>query len=108
AGAAMLTGSGRVSGIRREEGIAAGRRRKTAGAGELDRALFERLRALRKRIAEDNHVPPYIIFSDKTLHEMCRHFPVTADSMRRIAGVGDVKLERYGGKFIAEIKAYRG
>src|SRR5512142_1671898 len=108
AGVAILTGSGRVSGIRREEAKAVGRRRKTAEAGEFDEGLFERLRALRKRIAEEHHVPPYIIFSDKTLHEMCRHFPVTVESMRRIAGVGDVKLERYGGKFVAEIRAYRG
>jgi ATP-dependent DNA helicase RecQ len=108
AGAAALIGNGRVSGIRREEGKAAGRRRKTAESGGFDLTLFERLRALRKRIAEEHHVPPYIIFSDKTLHEMCRHVPVTAEAMRRIAGVGDVKLERYGEKFVAEIKAYRG
>src|SRR5512144_375135 len=57
-GAAILTGNGQVSGIRREEGITAGRRRKTSGAGEFDRTLFGRLRALRKRIAEENHVPP--------------------------------------------------
>jgi ATP-dependent DNA helicase RecQ len=53
-------------------------------------------------------VPPYVIFSDKTLHEMCRHYPATAAELRQITGVGDVKLERYGDAFIAEIRAYGG
>jgi ATP-dependent DNA helicase RecQ len=51
-------------------------------------------------------VPPYVIFSDKTLHEMCRQFPKTASEMRRISGVGDVKLERYGEEFLGEIRTY--
>jgi len=68
--------------------------------------LFERLRVVRKRIAGDNHVPPYVIFSDKTLHEMCVRFPKTAAEMRAISGVGDVKLKRYGGEFLQEIVSY--
>jgi ATP-dependent DNA helicase RecQ len=51
-------------------------------------------------------VPPYIIFSDKTLQDMCRSFPSTAYEMSRISGVGDIKLERYGKDFIDEIKSY--
>jgi len=47
-----------------------------------------------------------VIFSDKTLHEMCMHFPKTASEMRMISGVGDVKLERYGGEFLKEIRSY--
>jgi ATP-dependent DNA helicase RecQ len=105
-GAAVLTGKEEVFGLKREEAKTKERRKKTAEGGWYDDGLFERLRALRKRIAGANRVPPYVIFSDKTLHEMCRHFPVTAAEMRRIGGVGDVKLERYGGEFIAEIKAY--
>ena len=71
-----------------------------------DNALFERLRTVRKRMAEGQQVPPYIIFSDKTLHEMCRRFPLTLSDMRKISGVGDSKLERYGKDFIREIGRY--
>ncbi len=105
-GAAVLTGKEEVFGLKREEVKTKERRRHITEGGWYDDELFERLRALRKRIAGENRVPPYVIFSDKTLHEMCRQFPVTAAEMRRIAGVGDVKLERYGGEFVAEIKAY--
>jgi ATP-dependent DNA helicase RecQ len=106
-GAAALTGKEEVFGLKREDVKAKERRRKTADEGVFDEVLFERLRIIRKRIAGANRVPPYIIFSDKTLHEMCRHFPKTASEMRRISGVGDVKLERYAEDFIAEIRTYR-
>ena len=105
-GATVLTGKEVVFGLMREEVKAKERRRKTADAGFFDEALFERLRMVRKKIAEANHVPPYVIFSDKTLHEMCSHFPKTASEMRRISGVGDVKLERYGREFLQEIRSY--
>jgi ATP-dependent DNA helicase RecQ len=74
--------------------------------GGYDRTLFERLRNVRKKMAEGQQVPPYIIFSDRTLHEMCRRFPSTLSDMRKISGVGDAKLERYGEDFIREIKRY--
>jgi ATP-dependent DNA helicase RecQ len=105
-GRAALTGTDQVFGLKREERTVAGRRGKSAGAGPFDAALFERLRSVRKRLAEAGEVPPYIIFSDKTLHEMSRHYPVTPAEMRRVHGIGDVKLERYGDDFAAEIKAY--
>ena len=105
-GAAVLTGKDEVFGLKREEVKARERRRKAGETGRYDETLFGRLRAVRKRIAEENHVPPYIIFSDKTLHEMCRHFPKTASELRLIPGVGDVKLERYGREFLEEIRTY--
>ncbi len=105
-GAGALTGKEKVFGLKREEAKAVGRRRKTTEAAEFDMALFERLRTVRKRLAESNEVPPYVVFSDKTLHEMCRHYPVSSGDMRQISGVGDVKLERYGNDFISEIKSY--
>lgn len=74
--------------------------------GEYDRTLFERLRSVRKRLADIQQVPPYIIFSDKTLQDMCRRFPSTLPEMKKISGVGDTKLERYGEDFIAEITRY--
>jgi len=61
---------------------------------------------LRKTLAEEQQVPPYIIFSDRSLHEMCRYYPATLAAMKRISGVGDAKLERYGDDFIMEITAY--
>ncbi len=105
-GTAVLTGKEEVFGLKREDMKAKERRRKTADEGLFDKVLFERLRIVRKRIAGESRVPPYVIFSDKTLHEMCRHFPKTASEMRRIPGVGDVKLERYGEEFLEEIRAY--
>jgi ATP-dependent DNA helicase RecQ len=105
-GAAALAGKEEVFGLKREEVKVKERRGKTAEGGLYDETLFERLRIIRKKLAETNRVPPYVIFSDKTLHDMCRHFPKTAPAMRRIAGVGDVKLERYGEAFLEEIRAY--
>jgi ATP-dependent DNA helicase RecQ len=84
------------------------RRGKADDSGGFDTMLFERLRLIRKRLASESRVPPYVVFSDKTLHEMCRHFPTTSSEMRRIPGVGDVKLERYGEEFLSEIRTYRG
>lgn len=103
----VISGEEEVKALKREE--AAVRPKRTGGSAlaGYDEVLFEKLRGLRKRIAGEHHVPPYVIFSDKTLHEMCRHYPVTLTEMRRISGVGDAKLERYGDDFIAEIKKYR-
>ncbi|HLB05483.1 MAG TPA: DNA helicase RecQ [Thermodesulfobacteriota bacterium] len=73
---------------------------------QYDTALFERLRSLRKGIAEEEHVPPFVVFSDKTLHEMCRCYPITLADMRKTSGVGDSKLKRYGDAFVSEVKRY--
>ncbi|MDD5451383.1 MAG: helix-turn-helix domain-containing protein [Desulfovibrionales bacterium] len=61
---------------------------------------------MRKGIAEDEHVPPFIVFSDKTLREMARISPVTPSDMSRISGVGAAKLERYGEAFVRAIRRY--
>jgi ATP-dependent DNA helicase RecQ len=101
----VLYGGEEAKALKREESVKtkAGR---AGDSGHYDKALFERLRSLRKKMAEEHQVPPYIIFSDKTLHEMCRHFPLTLPEMRRISGVGDAKLERYGEAFASEVKKY--
>jgi ATP-dependent DNA helicase RecQ len=104
-GSDILFGKAVVMALRKEERKAKTLKGKDE-AGEYDRSLFERLRASRKRIAEEQEVPPYIIFSDRTLHEMCRHFPSTLPEMRKISGVGDAKLERYGREFVREIQRY--
>ena len=105
-GKAALVGTEQVFGLKREDVSVAAKRRKVSEGGPFDDTLFEKLRVTRKRLAEANGVPPYVIFSDKTLHEMSRHYPVTPVEMRGVHGVGDVKLERYGEEFIAEIRAY--
>ena len=105
-GRVAFTGTDQVFGLKREEVTVTERRRKSTEDGPFDAALFERLRIVRKRLAGANEVPPYVIFSDKTLHEMSRQYPVTSAEMRRVHGVGDVKLERYGDYFVTEIKAY--
>ena len=75
-------------------------------SGHCDEDLFERLRRVRKNIAGEQQVPPYVIFSDKTLREMCRHYPASLLDMRKISGVGDAKLDRYGEFFLGEIQDY--
>lgn len=65
--------------------------------------LFERLRALRLVIAREEGVPPYIIFNDKTLIDMCEKLPVDADTMLSVSGVGQNKLMKYGSRFTEEI-----
>jgi len=65
---------------------------------------FETLRELRKTIADEAGVPPYIVFSDKTLKEMASILPKNEESFLDINGVGQVKLERYGVQFLNKIK----
>ncbi|MEW5744242.1 MAG: DNA helicase RecQ [Nitrospirota bacterium] len=105
-GSDILFGRASITALRKEETKTKAPKEKIAGSGEYSQTLFERLRSLRKRLADAQQVPSYIIFSDKTLQEMCRRFPTTESAMRTISGVGDAKLERYGDAFIAEIRRY--
>ncbi len=75
--------------------------------GAYDRDLFELLRSLRKEIADEQGVPPYIVFSDRSLRDMATLFPVTAEEMLSVSGVGEVKLERYGRRFLQLIRRHR-
>jgi len=68
--------------------------------------LFDRLRSLRIAIAKEESVPPYIIFSDKTLVDMCVKVPFSKEEMLHVNGVGENKFERYGERFIQEIKEF--
>lgn len=68
--------------------------------------LFDELKKLRTNFAVADNVPPYVIFSDATLVEMATYLPLTASDMLKISGVGDLKLEKYGGDFLYEIKSY--
>ena len=68
--------------------------------------LFERLRKLRKEIADEEKVPPFVIFSDKTLRELCEKKPAELESMRFISGIGEVKFEKYGKRFFDALNAF--
>ena len=68
--------------------------------------LFEGLRILRKKIADDAGVPPFVVFSDKTLQDMCVKRPQTEEELLDVHGVGDNKREKYGKAFLEEINRY--
>lgn len=71
-----------------------------------DATLFEQLRALRKQLAEQLAVPPYIVFGDTTLQEMATYFPQSSAALLQITGVGSQKLAKFGETFLATIRAY--
>ncbi len=74
-----------------------------ATLGEDDREMFERLRRLRKALADRDGVPAYIVFSDKVLREMAVRRPATPGQLLDVPGVGPAKLERYGTDFVSTI-----
>lgn len=73
---------------------------------DVDNSLFEKLRAVRRNIAREEHVPPYIIFSDRTLVEMSSYLPKDRSEMLNITGVGATKYDRYGERFETVILDY--
>ena len=75
-----------------------------ASGGEIDQALFEKLRALRKKIADETNVPAFVVFGDATLRQMAIHMPLDSPSFLRIRGVGESKLREHGDDFIALIR----
>ena len=81
-------------------------RKPREGAIECDEALFERLRFLRRKLADERNVPAYVIFSDVSLRQMARNYPTTATEFQRIPGVGEQKLKDFSNAFMGEIKNY--
>ncbi len=73
-------------------------------AGEPDRELFDRLRALRKRIADERRVPAFVVFGDRSLRDMAVRRPQTHEEFLTVYGVGHKKLAEYGDSFLAEIR----
>ncbi len=71
-----------------------------------DELLFEKLRQLRKTIADGQGVPPYIVFGDGSLRQMAREYPVSEGDFRRISGVGERKVQDYGNSFLEEIRGH--
>jgi ATP-dependent DNA helicase RecQ len=77
----------------------------STGAKEQDAELFERLRAKRKQLADQRGVPPYIIFSDKSLIDMCERKPKTQAQFAQVFGVGEQKLAQFAEIFIRVINS---
>ena len=90
----MLVAKAKRASVRREGEIA------------CDEILFERLRALRRELADERQVPAYIIFGDNTLRAMARYYPTSIEAMDGIPGVGEKKRAEFGELFAAEISAY--
>ena len=79
----------------------------SARSDPLAEPLFESLRSLRKELADAQHVPAYIVFSDKVLWEMVARRPTTPAEMLEVPGVGPAKLKRYGRAFLDLIRSHR-
>ena len=71
-----------------------------------DNRLFELLRICRSQLARKAHVPPYMVFSDKTLHDMCEKAPHSREEMLGVSGVGEVKYDKYGEAFLKVIASF--
>ncbi|HVW13151.1 MAG TPA: DNA helicase RecQ [Mucilaginibacter sp.] len=76
------------------------------GGGALDTELLQMLKDLRKKIAKQKGLPPFVIFQDPSLEEMCTHYPITTEELKQISGVGAGKAAKFGAPFIELIKKY--
>jgi ATP-dependent DNA helicase RecQ len=75
--------------------------------GPIDSELFEKLRTLRKDLADEQGVPPYVVFGDKALRQMCQTFPTDDHAFLAVSGVGQKKLEQYGEAFMGVIREHQ-
>jgi ATP-dependent DNA helicase RecQ len=85
-----------------------GARSEDEGGGDFDEALFEKLRKLRRRLAEELKVPAYRVFGDRTLRAMAREVPGSEREMLTISGVGAITFEKFGRDFLGIIRAHAG
>jgi ATP-dependent DNA helicase RecQ len=76
------------------------------GADVLDTQLLQLLKDLRKKIAKQKNVPPFVVFQDPSVEEMCTHYPVSMEELKQISGVGNGKALKFGAPFIELIKKY--
>ena len=109
---AVLRGEERLL-LRRERAAEKGKRAGTRSlrevhgfATEADERLWEALRELRRQLAREQGVPPYVIFHDATLREMVEYRPTTVDQLRMLSGVGERKRALYGERFVAVIREH--
>ena len=105
----VIAGNGEVYGLAMgsESIIARAVVDKKRRSGGEESGLFDRLRELRKRIAGEEHVPPFVIFSDATLEDMVDRMPGNLDEMGEVRGVGAFKLRKYGSRFLEVISGQK-
>ena len=103
-----VRGAGRGAAARRDEDASGGEGGRDDGApGEVyDRALFEMLRGVRRSIAQERGVPPYLVFSDVSLRDMARRRPTLPHEFLEVKGVGEWKADELGTRFLAAIRAH--
>jgi ATP-dependent DNA helicase RecQ len=102
----LLRGEERID-LRRDAARSA-TRRQTRGElpADIDVGLWEALRECRRELAERQGLPPYVIFHDRTLQEMCLSLPRSLQQFGRLSGVGERKLDKYGEQFLAVINSH--
>jgi ATP-dependent DNA helicase RecQ len=103
---ALLRGEQQIELRRDAKRKVARQQTKTALPMDIDVALWEALRERRRELAEEQGVPPYVIFHDRTLQEMCANLPRNVVQFGRITGVGERKLDKYGDTFLAVINEH--
>jgi ATP-dependent DNA helicase RecQ len=104
----LLSGEDRITLLAPKKEAAKKSRGKSTWLPEKEKSgnIFERLRSTRMELARAEKVPPYLIFSDKTLVEMCQKMPESEEELLAISGVGHHKLEKYGAQFLAVIRSF--
>ena len=105
---ALLRGEEHIELRRDAQRKAARQQTRTALPADIDVALWEALREQRRLLAEEQGVPPYVIFHDRTLQEMCSELPRNLVQFGRLGGVGERKLDKYGASFLAVINEHLG
>jgi len=93
---------------KRQAGVARAAAKRSRAIGDDERDLWEALRACRQALAAEHDVPPYVIFHDKTLHQMLDERPQTERDLLQISGVGQTKLDRYGDRFLSVLRSAGG
>lgn len=90
----------------KKDAQSAAERKKKVVSEEVSPELFELLRKMRLKIAKTQGVPPYVVFSDNTLRDICAKMPRNKSELLRVAGIGETKASRYGKAVLAEIERY--
>ena len=105
-GWSVLRGREKVTLVKPAEDARPSRKATHESMVQYDQGLFEELRALRKRLAEERSVPPYVVFGDVSLRHMAAAYPRSREEFARIHGVGEAKLDEYGPDFVEVIRGY--
>lgn len=101
-----LRGREKVTLVKPAEAAKATRASARGAMTQYDTGLFEELRVLRRRLAEERNVPPYVVFGDASLRHMAAAYPRSRDEFARMYGVGETKMDEYGPEFVETIKDY--